>query len=36
MNNTVENDSFWISQGKWLHLTGELDKSVQMSNFVRI
>ena len=27
---------FGFPKVKWLHLTGELDKSVQMSNFVRI
>jgi len=28
MNNTVENDFFGFHKLKWLHLTGELDKSV--------
>jgi len=31
MNNTVENDFFWITQGKVLHLTGEVDKLVRVS-----
>ena len=31
MNNAVENDFFWISKVKWLHLTGEVDKSVRFS-----
>jgi len=31
MNNTVENDFFWISQEKWQHVTGEVDKSVWFS-----
>jgi len=29
MNNTVENDFFGFSKVKWLHLTGEVDKSVR-------
>ena len=28
MNNTVENDFFVFPNVKWLHLTGEVDKSV--------
>jgi len=28
MNNTVENDFFGFPKVKWLHLTGEMDKSV--------
>jgi len=27
-NNTVENDFFEFPKVKWLHLTGEMDKSV--------
>jgi len=29
MNNTVENDFFGFPKVKWLHLTGEVDKSVR-------
>ena len=29
MNKTVENDIFGFSEVKWLHLTGEVDKSVR-------
>jgi len=29
MNNTVENDFFGFPKVKWLHLTGEVDKSVK-------
>ena len=29
MNNTVENDFFGFPKVKWLHLTGEMDKSVR-------
>ena len=29
MNNTVENDFFAFPKVKWLHLTGEVDKSVR-------
>ena len=29
MNNTVENDFFGFPKVKWLHLTGEADKSVK-------
>jgi len=37
MNNTVENDIFEFRKVKWLHLTGEVDKSVRfLSNFLRI
>jgi len=28
MKNTVENDYFGFPKVKWLHLTGEVDKSV--------
>ena len=28
MNNTAENDFFGFPKVKWLHLTGEVDKSV--------
>jgi len=28
MNNTAENDFFRFPKVKWLHLTGDLDKSV--------
>ena len=31
MNNTVENDFFWFSNVKWLHLIGEVDKCVSCS-----
>ena len=31
MNNTVENDFFGFPKVKWLHLTGEVDKSVRFS-----
>jgi len=31
MNNTVENDFFGFPKVKWLHLTGEVDKSVRCS-----
>jgi len=31
MNNTVENDFFGFPKAKWLHLTGEVDKSVRFS-----
>ena len=24
----LKNDFFWISQVKWLHMTGEVDKSI--------
>ena len=33
MNNTVENDFFGFHKLKWLHLTGELDKSVTFVKF---
>ena len=38
MNNSVENDFFVFPKVKWLHLTGEMDKSVRFSreNFLRI
>jgi len=29
MNNNVENDFFGFPKVKWLHLTGEVDKSVR-------
>jgi len=29
MNNNVENDFFGFLKVKWLHLTGEVDKSVR-------
>jgi len=29
MNDTVENDFFGFPKAKWLHLTGEVDKSVR-------
>jgi len=29
MNNTVENDFFGFPRVKWLHLKGEVDKSVR-------
>jgi len=29
MNNTVENDFFGFFKVKWLHLTGEVEKSVR-------
>jgi len=29
MNNNVENDFFRFPKVKWLHLTGEVDKSVR-------
>jgi len=29
MNNSVENDFFGFPKVKWLHLTGEVDKSVR-------
>jgi len=29
--NTVENDFFGFPKVKWLHLTGEVDKSVRVS-----
>ena len=29
MNNTVENDFFGFPKVKWLHLAGEVDKSVK-------
>jgi len=29
MNNTVENDLFGFPKVKWLHLTGDVDKSVR-------
>jgi len=29
MNNNVENDFFGFPDVKWLHLTGEVDKSVK-------
>jgi len=32
MNNTVENDIFGFPKVKWLHLTGEVDKSVTFSS----
>ena len=31
MNNTVENDFFGLLKVKWLHLTGEADRSVRFS-----
>ena len=31
MNNAVESDFFGFPKGKWLHLTGEVDKSVRFS-----
>jgi len=31
MNNNVENDFFGFPKVKWLHLTGDLDKSVRYS-----
>jgi len=31
MNNTVENDFFGFPKVKWLHLAGEVDKSVIFS-----
>ena len=31
MNNTVENDFLGIHKVKWLHLAGEVDKSVRCS-----
>jgi len=31
MNNNVENDVFGFPKVKWLHLTGEVDKSVSCS-----
>jgi len=31
MNNTVKNDFFGFPKVKWLHLTGEMDKSVRFS-----
>ena len=31
MNNTVENDFFGPPKLKWLHMTGEVDKSVRFS-----
>jgi len=31
MNNTAENDLFGFPEVKWLHLTGEVDKSVRRS-----
>ena len=38
MNNTVKNDFFGFPKVKWLHLTGEVDKSVRFScqNFLMI
>jgi len=32
MNNNVENDFFGLPKVKWLHLTGEVDKSVRCSS----
>jgi len=31
MNNAVENDFFYISKVKWIHLTAEVDESVRFS-----
>ena len=31
MNNTAEHDFFGFPKVKWLHLTGEVDKSVRCS-----
>ena len=31
MTNTVENDFFGFPKVKWLHMTGEVDKSVRFS-----
>jgi len=31
MNNTVKNDFFGFPKVKWLHLTGEVNKSVRFS-----
>jgi len=31
MNNTVENDLFGFLKVQWLHLTGEVDKSVRFA-----
>ena len=38
MNNIVKNDFFGgFAKVKWLHLTGEVDRSVRwLSNFLRI
>ena len=35
MNNTVENDFFEFPKVKWLHLTGEMDKSVTCVKFTQ-
>ena len=31
VNNSAENGMFWFSKVKWLHVTGEVDKSVRRS-----